>query len=450
MDCKAVCLSLPQLLKAAQQLLITPPSASERNPASECILVPECIPAPECIPECIPALSLDLTPASAQKQSHMQSPGCPPMLPLALPLTPTKIGTRAVSLELTAVTAREVSATVASLLMMPSGLLAAASTLLPELLLRGPAEGMDKPPATLPPASAPSGATTQVKVIQWTAMEETCFVPAVFTPAQISCPSMPSTTQLVCDALMPASSKPLASSQVTASDGCCCTIMAVRRAAAEAPLGSMCNLVKAVNIPPMVQVNAVIESTVLVDTSSPAVLTQLTTIRCVISCTMAVAMMPNVTLSTYLHGAGSPAPIANIVASQAVVAVTLADFRRIRMVAGVRRTGFWDGVVMKPVSGIHSLGCGASLDASLAATMASSHLLSLTTPGRLTTSRSALLPCTLHVFALTSVLTGNYAWVPMYAYADAKLLARLVPSMTTQSCPLCRHLFQVMRAFPFC
>jgi len=46
--------------------------------------------------------------------------------------------------------------------------------------------------------------------------------------------------------------------------------------------------------------------------------------------------------------------------------------------------------------------------------------------GRLTTSRSALLPCTLHVFALTSVLTGNYTWVPMYAYADARLLTALV------------------------
>jgi len=325
------------------------------------------------------------------------------MLPLALPLTPTKIGTRAVSLELTAVTAREVSPTVASLLVMPSGVLAAAvSTLLPELLLRGPAEGMDKPPATLPPASAPSGATTQVKVFQWTAMEETCFVPAVFTPAQISCPSMPSTTQLVCDALMPASSKPLASSQVTASDGCCCSIMAVRWAAAEAPLGSMCNLVVAVNVPPMVQVNAVIESTISVDTSSPAVPTQLTSIRCVISRTMAVAVMPNATLSTGVHGADALVPMTNVVASQAVVAVA---FRRTRMVAhmlgvefsGVRRTGFWGGVVVKPVSGIHSLGCGASLDASLAATMASSHVLSLTTAGRLTTSRSAMLPCTLHI-----------------------------------------------------
>jgi len=160
----------------------------------------------------------------------------------------------------------------------------------------------------------------------------------------------------------------------------------------------MCNPVVAVNVPSVIQVRTVIESTTLVDTSSPAV-------RWVISQTMAVAVMPNVTLSTYLHVADSPVPMAAVVASPAVVAVAMADFRRTRMVAymlgvefsGVRRTGFWDGVVMKPVSGIHSLGCGASLDASLAATMASSHVLSLTTAGRLTTSRSALLPCTLHI-----------------------------------------------------
>ena len=157
----------------------------------------------------------------------------------------------------------------------------------------------------------------------------------------------------------------------------------------------MCNPVVAVNVPSVIQVRTVIESTTLVDTSSPAV-------RWVISQTMAVAVMPNVTLSTYLHVADSPVPMAAVVASPAVVAVA---FRRTRMVAhmlgvefsGVRRTGFWGGVVVKPVSGIHSLGCGASLDASLAATMASSHVLSLTTAGRLTTSRSAMLPCTLHI-----------------------------------------------------
>jgi len=199
--------------------------------------------------------------------------------------------------------------------------------------------------------------------------------------------------------------------------------MAVHWAAAQASPGSMCNPVVAVNVPSVIQVRTVIESTTLVDTSSPAV-------RWVISQTMAVAVMPNVTLSTYLHVADSPVPMAAVVACPAVVA----DFRRTRMVAYmlgvefscVRRTGFWDGVVMKPVSGIHSLGCGASLDPSLAATMASSHVLSLTTAGRLTTSRSALLPCTLHIFALSSGLTGNYKWVPMYAYADAGLLAVLV------------------------
>ncbi len=61
-----------------------------------------------------------------------------------------------------------------------------------------------------------------------------------------------------------------------------------------------------------------------------------------------------------------------------------------------------------------------------AASTAFSNVPSLTTAGRLSTSRSALLSCTLHVFALTSVLTGNYTWVPMYAYADARLLTALV------------------------
>ena len=369
-DCKAVCFSLPQLLKAAQLRLITPPSASEHRPAPECISLPECIPAPECIPEHIPALSLDLTPASAQKQTHVPSSGRPPMLP--------------------------------PVVVMPSGLLAAVSTLLPELLLRGPAVGMDKPPATWPPASPSSKAITEVKVLQWTSMEGTYFVPAAFTPAQISYPSMPSTAQLECDALVPASSKPLVRSQVTTSAGGCCAVMAVHWAAAEAAPG--------INIPSVVQVHAVIESTGLVDTSSPGVPTQLTTLRWVISCTMAVAVMPSATLPTCLLEADSPVPTADVVASQAVIAVAVADFRRTRVVAymlgmdvtGVRTTGFWEGVVVKPVSGTHSLGCGAGLAASLAGSMALSDVLSLTTAGRLITSRSALLPCALHGLALAS------------------------------------------------
>ena len=232
-------------------------------------------------------------------------------------------------------------------------------------------------------------------------MEQTFFVPAAFTPAQISYPFMPSTAQLVCDALVSACSKPLVSSQVTTSGGGCCAVMAVHWAAAEAAPG--------INIPSMVQVHAVIESTGLVDTSSPAVPTQLTTIRWVISCTMAVAVMPSATLPTCLQGADSPVPMANVVASQAVVAVAVADFRRTRMVAhmlgmessGIQTTGFWEGVVVKLVSGIPSLGCVASLDASLAGSPFSD-VLSLTIARRLSTSRSALLPCALHVFALAS------------------------------------------------
>ena len=228
-------------------------------------------------------------------------------------------------------------------------------------------------------------------------MEQTYFVPAAFTPAQISYPFMPSTAQLVCDALVPPSSEPLVSSQVMTSGGGCCAVMAVHWAAAEAAPG--------INIPSMVQVHAVIESTPLVDTSSPAVPTQLITIRWVISCTMAVATMRGVTLPTNLLGADSPVPMADVVASLALVA----DFSRTRVVAymlgvessGVRRTGFWDGVVVKPVSGSHSLGCGADLDASLAGSPFSD-VLSLTIAGRLSASRSALLPCTLHVFALVS------------------------------------------------
>ncbi len=232
-------------------------------------------------------------------------------------------------------------------------------------------------------------------------MEQTYFVPAAFTPAQISYPFMPSTAQLVCDALVPPSSEPLVSSQVMTSGGGCCAVMAVHWAAAEAAPG--------INIPSMVQVHAVIESTALVDTSSPAVPTQLTTIRWVISCTLAVAMMPNATLSAGVHMADSPVLMADVVASQALVAVAVAEFRRTKTVAhmlgveltGVRRTGFWDGVVVKPVSGTLSLGCGVGLDASLAGSPFSD-LLSLTTAGRLSTSRSALLPCALHVCALAS------------------------------------------------
>jgi len=54
--------------------------------------------------------------------------------------------------------------------------------------------------------------------------------------------------------------------------------------------------------------------------------------------------------------------------------------------------------VVKLVSGAHSLGCGAGFDANLAI----SDVLSLTIAGRLSTSRSALLPCALHVCALAS------------------------------------------------
>ncbi len=332
------------------------------------------------------------------------------MLPPALPLTPAKTGTESVSLGLTAAAAREISPTVACVLVMPSGPLAAVSTLLPELLLRGPAVGMDKPPATWPPASPPFRAITDVKVYHWTPMEEKYFVPAAFTPAQMSYPSMPSPAQLMCDALVPPSSmpspaqlvcdalvppspKPLVSLVMTSGGGCC-AVMAVHWAAPETAPG--------INIPSMVQVHAVFQSTGLVDTSSPAVPTQLITTRWVISCTMEV--MRDVTPPSYLQGADSPVPMAHVVASPALVAVALADFSRTRVVAhmlgvessGVRTTGFWGGVVVKPVSGARSLGCGAGINASLA------DVLSLTIARRLSTSRSALLPCALHVFALAS------------------------------------------------
>ena len=329
------------------------------------------------------------------------------MLPPALPLTPAKTGTRSVSLGLTAAAAREISLSVACVLMMPSGPLSVVSTLLPQLLLRGPAVGMDnysatltpavgmdKPPAILPLASTPSMAITEIKVFLWTPLEETYVVPAAFTPAQISYPSMPSPAQQVCDALVPATPKPLVSTQVMSSGGGCCAVMAVHWPAAQAAPG--------INIPSMVQVHAVFQSTGLVDTSSPAVPTQLITTRWVISCTMAV--MRDVTPPSYLQGADSPVPMAHVVASPALVAVALADLSRTRVVAhmlgvessGVRTTGFWGGVVVKPVSGARSLGCGAGINASLA------DVLSLTIARRLSTSRSALLPCALHVFALAS------------------------------------------------
>ena len=361
------------------------------------------------------------------------------MLPPALPLTPTQTGTRSVSPALTAAAAREISNTVTCVLMMPSGPLAVVTTLLPELLLRGPAVGMDKPPATWPPASPLPGAINEVKVSHWTPMEETYIVPAAFTPAQISFPSMPSPAQLVCDALVPAPSKPLVSSQVMTSGGDCGAVMAVHWAAPEAA--------PSINIPSMVQVHAVIESTGVVDTSSPAVPTQLTTIRWVISCTMAVAVMPNGTSPTYLQGADSPVPMAAVVATQALVAVTLADFRRTRAVAhilrvessGVWRTGFWGGVVVKPVSGTPSLGCGAGLDASLAGSLAFSDVLSLTIAGRLSTSRSALLSCILHVCALASRLLET-----RHEYQCRRML-RLdcCPCLCfhAQSCPLHLHTF---------
>ncbi len=324
------------------------------------------------------------------------------MLPPTLPLTPAKTGTESVSLGMTAAAAREINLCAASVLMMPSGPLAAVSTLLPELLLRGPAVGMDKPPATWPPASPPFGAVAQVKVYHWTPMEKTYVVPAAFTPAQMSYPFMPSPAQLVCDALVPPSPQPLVSSQVMTSGGGWCAVMALHWAAPESAPG--------INIPSVVQVHAVIQSTGLVDTSSPAVPTQLTTTLWVISCTMAVAVMPNVTVPTYLQGTDSPVPMAAVVASPALVAVALADFSRTRMVAhmlgvessGAQRAGFWGGVVVKAVYGTHSLGCGAGLDAGLAGSLALSDVLSLTIAGRLSSSRSALLPCALHVCALAS------------------------------------------------
>ena len=319
------------------------------------------------------------------------------MLPLALPLTPAKTGIMCLRLGPTAATAREISPNVGCFLVMPSGPVAAVSTLLSELLLRGPAVGMDKPPATWLPASPSSKALTEVKVLQWTPREQKYFVPAAFTPAQISYPVMPSPAQLQCDALTPASSKPLVSSQGMTSNGGCYAVMAVRWAAAEAAPG--------INITSMVQLHAVIESTGLVDTSSPAVPTQLTTIRWVVSCTM--AMRPCVTLPPYPQGADCPVPTPHVVATPALVAVAVADFSRTRMVAhmlgvescGVRKTGFWAGVVVKPVSGRHSLGRGAGLDASLASSPFSD-VLSLTIARRLSTSRSALLTCAKHVCAL--------------------------------------------------
>ena len=323
------------------------------------------------------------------------------MLPLALPLIPAKTGARSEIPELTAATAREISLSVASVLVMPSGLPAVVSTLLPDLLLRGPAVGMDKPPTTWPPASPPFGAVIEVKVYHWTSMEQTYVMPAAFTPAQISYPSMPSPAQLVCDALVPATPKPLVSTQVMSSGGGCCAVMAVHWPAAQAASG--------ITIPSVVQLHAIIQSIGLVDTSSPAVPTQLIITRWVISCTIAVAVMPNVTRLTYPHGANSPVPMAPVVASPALVAVALADFSRTRVVAcmlgvestSVQRSGFWGGVVVKLVSGIRSLGCGAGLDASLAGSPFSD-VLSRTIAGRLSTSRSALLPCTLHLFALAS------------------------------------------------
>ena len=236
------------------------------------------------------------------------------------------------------------------------------------------------------------------------------FVPAAFTPAQVSYPVMPSTAQLQCDALTPASSKPLVCSQGMTSNGGCYAVMAVRWAAAEAAPG--------INIPSMVQLHAVIESTGLVDTSSPAVPTQLTTIRWVLSCTM-------------------------VVATPALVPVAVADFSRTRMVAhmlgvessGVSTTDFWAGVVVKPVSGRHSLGRRSGLDASLASSPFSD-VLSLTIARRLSTSRSALLCCALHVCALASGCAANYTWESLHAYADAKLLAHACASMTAQSCPV--------------
>ncbi len=338
------------------------------------------------------------------------------MLPPALPLTPAKTGTRSVSLGLTAAAAREISLSVACVLMMPSGPLSVVSTLLPQLLLRGaavgmdnysatltPAVGMDKPPAILPLASTPSMAITEIKVFLWTPLKETYVVPAAFTPAQISYPSMPSPAQQVCDALVPATPKPLVSTQVMSSGGGCCAVMAVHWPAAQAAPG--------INIPSLVQVHAIIQSTGLVDTSNPAVPTQLSTTQWVISCTMAVAVMPSVTPPTYLQGANSPVPMAAVVASPALVAVALADFSRTRIVAhildvessGVRTTGFWHGVVVKPVSVIPSLGCGADLAASLASSPFSD-VLSRTIAGRLSTSRSAPLPCALHVFALSIMI----------------------------------------------
>ena len=261
----------------------------------------------------------------------------------------------------------------------------------------------------------------------------------------MSYPFMPSPTQLVCDAPVPATPKPLVSSQVMTSGGGCCAVMTVHWATPEAAPG--------INIPSVVQVHAVIESTSLVDTSSPAVPTQLIVTQWVISCTMAV--MPDVTRPTYQQRADSPVPMIDAVASPALVAVALADFSRTRMIAhmlgvespAVQKTGFWGGVVVKPVSGIYSLGCRAGLDASLAGSLAFSDVLSLTIAGRLSTSRSALLPCALHVFAHLLATRHGFQCIcmlllgclPMLVLPCSKLSLASTPFSSVGKVSFCAH-----------